>query len=126
MFCFPNNRSCDNTLENCFFQISSHSRAYLRINCEKTGLSSLRPLLGKQNIQAKKAYSAGGYRVSFPAKMTRYHVPALHSIEKIVPVVVRVVDSKGLFLNFLVNLHFFFFSAARNKCTPSTKRNCYR
>ena len=42
--------------------------------------------------------------------MTRYHARVLHSIEKnnLVPVVVLVVESKGLFLNFLVNLHSFF------------------
>ena len=30
MFCLPHFRSCDDTLENCFFQVSSYSRAYLR------------------------------------------------------------------------------------------------
>ena len=33
---FSQYRWCDNTLEYCFFQISSHSRAYLRIIYEKT------------------------------------------------------------------------------------------
>ena len=47
--------SCDNTLENCFFQILSNSRAYLRIIYEKTkGQVLLEPLLGKQKIQASK------------------------------------------------------------------------
>ena len=46
--------SWDNTLENFFFQISSYSRAYVRINYEETkGQVPLGPLLGKQNIQAK-------------------------------------------------------------------------
>ena len=50
-------RSCDNTLENCFFQISFYSRAYLRIIYEKTkGPVPLGPLLGKQNIQAEEVY----------------------------------------------------------------------
>ena len=42
--------------------------------------------------------------------MTRYHARVLHSIEKknVVPLVVLVVESKGPFFNFLVNLHFFF------------------
>ena len=54
---FSQYRSCDNTLENCFVQISSYSRAYLRINYEKTkGEVPLGPLLGKQNIQAKEVY----------------------------------------------------------------------
>ena len=47
-------RLCDHTLENFFFLlISSHSRAYQRINDEKTKDEiPLGPLLGKQNIQA--------------------------------------------------------------------------
>ena len=50
-------RSRDNTLENCFFQISFCSRAYVRIIYEKRkGQVPLKPLLGKQNIQAKKVY----------------------------------------------------------------------
>ena len=36
VFFFSQYRSCDNTLENCFLQISSYTRAYLRINYEKT------------------------------------------------------------------------------------------
>ena len=52
---FSQYRSCDNTLENCFFQISSYSRSYLRKNYEKTkGEVPLGPLLGKQNIQVKE------------------------------------------------------------------------
>ena len=54
---FSQYSSCDNTLENCFFQISCYSRAYVRIIYEKTkGQVSLGPLLGKQNIQAKEVY----------------------------------------------------------------------
>ena len=37
---FSQYRSCDITLENCFFQISSHLRAYLRIIYEKQILFS--------------------------------------------------------------------------------------
>ena len=33
---FSQYRSCDNTLENCFLQISSYTRAYPHINYEKT------------------------------------------------------------------------------------------
>ena len=45
---FSQYRSCDNTLENCFSQISSYSRAYLRIIYEKTNGQVLPgPLLGK-------------------------------------------------------------------------------
>ena len=62
------------TLENCFFQISSYSPAYVRIIYEKMkGPVPLRPLLGKQNVQAKevnvaiacmyKYYSRGRYSV---------------------------------------------------------------
>ena len=54
---FSQNRSCDNTLENCFFQIPSYSRAYVRIIQEKTKSQvPLGPLLGKQNIQPKEVY----------------------------------------------------------------------
>ena len=57
MFCFPNTGHVSNTLENCFFQISCYSRAYVRIIYEKTkGQVSLGPLLEKQNIQAKEVY----------------------------------------------------------------------
>ena len=47
-------KSCDNTLRNHFFQISSYSRAYVRIIYEKTmGQVPLGSLLWKQNIRAK-------------------------------------------------------------------------
>ena len=50
-------RSCDNTLQNSFFQILSNSRAYPRITYEKTNSQDLLgPLLGKQNTQAKEVY----------------------------------------------------------------------
>ena len=53
---FSQYRSCDNTLENCVFQILSCSRAYVR---KKTKCQvPLRPLLGKQNIQAKEVYTS--------------------------------------------------------------------
>ena len=49
---FPQYRSRANTLGNRFFQISSYSRAYLRIISEKTmDQVPLGPILGKQNIQ---------------------------------------------------------------------------
>ena len=49
--------SCDNTQDNGFFQISSHSRAYVSIICEKTiEQIRLRPSLGKQNIQANTVH----------------------------------------------------------------------
>ena len=45
---FSQYMSCENTLENCFFQISSYSRAYLRVIYEKTmGQVRLGPLLEK-------------------------------------------------------------------------------
>ena len=45
---FSQYMSCDNTLENCFFQISSYSRAYLRVIYEETmGQVRLGPLLEK-------------------------------------------------------------------------------
>ena len=54
---FSQYRSCDNTLGNCLFQISSYSRAYVREIYEKTkGQVPLGPLLGKQNIQAKEVH----------------------------------------------------------------------
>ena len=54
---FSQYKSCDNTLKSCFYQISSHSSAYLRIIYEKTkGQDPLWPLLGKQYIQAKEVY----------------------------------------------------------------------
>ena len=56
---FSQYRSCDNTLENCFFQISSHSLANVCIIYEKTkGQVPLGPLSGKQNMQAKEVYSS--------------------------------------------------------------------
>ena len=42
-------RSCDNTLEDCFFQILSYSHSYAKTK----GEVPLGPLLGKQNIQVK-------------------------------------------------------------------------
>ena len=52
---FPQYRSCDNTLENCFYQISSYSRAYEPIIYKKTkGTFPLGPQLEKQNIQTKE------------------------------------------------------------------------
>ena len=59
LFCFPI-RSCNNTLENYFFQISSYSRAYLRSIYEKTkGQVPLGPPLGKQNIQDVRFWGGG-------------------------------------------------------------------
>ena len=50
--------SCDNTQDNGFFPISSHSRAYVSIICEKTiEQIRLRPSLGKQNIQANTLFT---------------------------------------------------------------------
>ena len=52
---FSQYRSCDNTLENCFFQITPYPRAYLRIIYEETkGQVPLGPLMRKQNLQAKE------------------------------------------------------------------------
>ena len=45
-------RSCDNTLEDCFFQILSYSHSYAKTK----GEVPLGPLLGKQNIQEKDVY----------------------------------------------------------------------
>ena len=54
---FSQYRSCDNTLGNCFFQITPYSRAYLRIIYEETkGQVPLGPLMRKQNLQAKEVY----------------------------------------------------------------------
>ena len=54
---FSQCRSCDNTLENCFFQIASYSRAYIDIIYEKKKSQvPLGPLLEKQNIKAKEVY----------------------------------------------------------------------
>ena len=55
---FSQDRSFDDTLENCFFQILSYSRAYLCVMYEMTkGKVPLGPLLGKQNIQVKEVYT---------------------------------------------------------------------
>ena len=65
MFCFPNARSCDETLENGLFQFLSYLRAYLRIITEKTnGQIPLRAPLGKENIQANKEVLKRSYRTS--------------------------------------------------------------
>ena len=54
---FSQKRSCDNTPKNCFFQISSYSRAFVRIIYEKTkGQVPLEPLLGKQSMRVKQVY----------------------------------------------------------------------
>ena len=48
---------CDNTLENCFIQISSYSHAHVHKLYEKTkGQIPSRPSSGKQNIQDKEVY----------------------------------------------------------------------
>ena len=39
-FLFSQYRSCDNTLENCSFQISSYTRTYVRIIYEKAKAKS--------------------------------------------------------------------------------------
>ena len=49
--------SCDNILGNCFIQLTSYSRAYVRIIYEQTkGKNPLRTSLGRQNIQVKEVY----------------------------------------------------------------------
>ena len=60
MILFSQNRSFDNILENCFFQISSYSRAYVSwmIYKKTKGQIPLGPLLRKQNIQAKEVYKS--------------------------------------------------------------------
>ena len=55
---FSQYRSCDNTLENCFFQISSCSRAYVCRHKNTKCQVPLGPLLGKQTIQAKEVYTS--------------------------------------------------------------------
>ena len=59
---FSQHRSCDNTLENCFFLIISYSRHNYAQSYEETkGQVPLGPLFGKQNIQAKEVYL--GYKM---------------------------------------------------------------
>ena len=49
--------SCDKILGNCFIQITSLSRAYVRMIYEQTkGKNPLRPSRGRQNIQVKEVY----------------------------------------------------------------------
>ena len=55
---FSQYRSCDNTLENCFFQISSCSRAYVRTKRQSVKFPCDLSRLGKQNIQAKEVYTS--------------------------------------------------------------------
>ena len=51
---FSQHRSCDNTLKNCVFQISSCSRAYVRKIYEKTkGQVPQGPLLGKKRTTSR-------------------------------------------------------------------------
>ena len=48
LFCLPNiSHVRDNTLDNCFIQISSYSPAYVRIIHEKKGANFLETFLGK-------------------------------------------------------------------------------
>ena len=64
MFWFSHYRSCDDTLENCFFKTISYSRAYLSIIYEKTKRQvSLAPLLEKQNIQATEVHCKQTFRM---------------------------------------------------------------
>ena len=59
---FSQHRSCDNTLENCFFLIISYSRNNYAQSYEETkGQVPLGPLFGKQNIQAKEVFL--GYKM---------------------------------------------------------------
>ena len=59
---FSQHRSCDNTLENCFFLIISYSRHNYAQSYEETkGQVPLGPLFGKQNIQAEEVYL--GYKM---------------------------------------------------------------
>ena len=51
---FSQYRSCDNTLENCFFQISSCSRAYVCWHKNTKCQVPLGPLLGKQTMKPYK------------------------------------------------------------------------
>ena len=52
---FSQSRSCDNTLENCFFQISSYLHAHVRIIYDKKNEQiPLRPTLGKQNNKLRR------------------------------------------------------------------------
>ena len=54
MFCFAQSRSCDDTPENCFIQISSlYSRVYVRKIIKKQKGKFPRDL----HIQAKEVYS---------------------------------------------------------------------
>ena len=59
MFLFSQYKSCDNTLGNCFFQISSYSRACVRIIRE--GSSS-----PGTPIQPKEVYCAIQWIVIYP------------------------------------------------------------
>ena len=52
---FSQSGSCDNTLENCFFQISSYLHAHVRIIYDKKNEQiPLRPTLGKQNNKLRR------------------------------------------------------------------------
>ena len=61
---YSQSRSCGSTLENCFSQISPHSRTFVRIIYPSKITKGkfplrLRPTLRKQDIQAKRAYCFG-------------------------------------------------------------------
>ena len=87
-------RSCDNTLQNSFFQILSNSRAYLRITYEKTNSQDLLgPLLGKQNIQAKEVYCE-------PKKLSHSWCGTTTFVPVIMPSVVSVDHIKTVKLVF--------------------------
>ena len=86
--------SCDNTLQNSFFQILSNSRAYLRITYEKTNSQDLLgPLLGKQNIQAKEVYCE-------PKKLSQSWCGTSTFVRVIMPSVVSVDHIKTVKLVF--------------------------
>ena len=68
---FSQYRSCDNTLENCFFQISSCSRAYVCRHKNTKCQVPLGPLLGKQTIQAKEVYTSQSSATRKPGGVTQ-------------------------------------------------------
>ena len=109
LFCLY--RSCDNTLQNSFFQILSNSRAYLHITYEKTySQDLLGPLLGKQNTQVKEVYCE-------PKKLSHSWCGTTTFVPVIMPSIVSVDHRQLLHLknksplanNILCRSIFFFF-----------------
>ena len=71
----PYYRSCDNFIENCFFQISSYSRAYVRITYEMTRIKQRVACVASVSVwfQSKERLRSGIFGFGRERNETRDH-----------------------------------------------------